>query len=597
MCVFTTVFRNTFSKTMKRYSTYLLLVILALIVASRASYAQTLSSNTVKYKLTYDSGTQKYTVWVHPDYSTPNVINSNANEFSATAQVSLKVPKSFIIQNITDIRGTWAKDPRKLGDPIAEPAFASETYDSTARYYAIGKSPNETDLGAFVVGDSVALFTFEGNDCFGPVAILTPNDPFVQAADNAASLNVRGSFFSRSGQVSGGNVVPLEQFIDKKGQDADCRQNPQIGVSKLVTGVVNNNDGTFTIAFRIKAVNTGDVTLSNFQVFDTLSNTFPSPAAFSIATAVSAAPPTVVNPSFSGTGSQTNLLAGSASLVPGDSILLSFAVRVNPGTSSNNVTYVNTAWGQGSANGLIVRDKSTTGPNVDPDNNGNPGDNEVPTPIIITRNADIALQVSVNNQLPQLSDNVTLRLVARNEGQVALTGVEVKDLVPSGFIFGSSSGTGTYVPGTWTIGNIAVGDSVVINLTFQVVTTGVQYYTAEVSKMDQGDVDSSPDNGVETEDDFGRTCVSVPILLCPSQAIVLSIPQGLTNIQWFRNGSPLPNETNPSVTVTSGGNYTFIASNSSCPTGGCCPIIVAEGDCCPVNICVPVVITRTRRGQ
>lgn len=582
---------------MKRYSTFLLLVFVVWVGTVFSAYSQTLSSNTVKYKLTYDLSTEVYTVWVHPDYATPNVNNSNNNEFSSTAQVSLKVPKNFVIQNITDIRGFWDQNPRKLGDPVAEPTLASETYDSTARYYAIGKAPIETNLGPFIVGDSVALFTFKGNACLGPVAILAPDDPFVQASLNATALNVRPSFYSRSGQPAGGNTVPLEQLIDKKGPDADCRREPQIGVSKFVTGIVDNNDGSYNIAFQIKVVNTGDVDLTNVQVFDTLSKTFPAPATFSLASAVTTVPPTAVNAGFTGTGNNTNLLAGTANLAIGDSILLNFTVKLTPGVNTPSISYQNSAWGEGTFRNQTVRDQSTTGRKVDPDNNGDPGDNSTPTPIILNQNADVALNVTVSNQQPQLLDNVTIRLVARNEGQVPLTGIVVSDVFPSGFTLEGSSGDGTYTPGTWTVGNIAVGDSAVITLTVKVVTTGVQYYTAEVSAQGQSDIDSSPNNGIETEDDFGRICVSVPILLCPSQAIVLSVPQSLTNIQWFLNGVAIQNATNPDVTITAAGTYTFTASNSSCPTGGCCPIIVVEGDCCPVNICVPVVITRTRRVQ
>lgn len=572
------------------------LLALLLLVGLTHTFAQ-LSSNTVKYKLTYDVSTEVYTVWIHPDYATPNVNNSNTNEFSSTAQVSLKVPKNFVIQNITDIRGFWEKTPRKLGDPAIEPALANETYDSTARYYAIGKAPVETNLGAFSVGDSVALFTFKGNACLGPVGILDANDPFISASANATSLNVRASFYSRSGQPGGGNVVPLEQYIAKKGPDPNCRREPQIGVSKLVTGITNNNDGSYSVGFRVKVVNTGDVALANIQVFDTLSKTFPAPATFAVTSGVSTVPSVAVNTSFSGTGVNTNLLAGTANLASRDSILLNFVVRVVPGANSGTVAYSNTAWGQGSFNNQVFRDRSTTGQNVDPDGNGNPGDNGEPTPIVLNQNADIALSVSVSNKLPQLNDPVVIRLVARNEGQVPLTGVVVKDVLPSGFSVTGSTGSGSYVPGTWTIGSIAVGDSAVLNLSVNLIVTGVQYYTAEVSGMNQTDIDSSPDNGIETEDDFGRVCVSVPVLLCPSQSIVLSIPQGFNSIQWFKDGVQIPNETNPTVTVSSAGTYTFTASNSTCPTGGCCPIIVVEGDCCPVNICVPVVITRVRRIQ
>ncbi|MBU1821342.1 MAG: DUF11 domain-containing protein [Bacteroidetes bacterium] len=553
--------------------------------------AQTLSSNTVKYKLTYNKGTEVYTVWVHPDYNTPNANNSNTNEFSATAQVSLKVPRQFVIQNITDINGFWEKIPRKLGDPVVEPALASETYDSTARYYAIGKAPIESNLGKFSIGDSVALFSFQGNNCFGPVSILAPQDPFVQAAFNASSLNVRGSFYSRSGQPGGGNVTPLEQFIAKKGPDAFCDDNAQIGAAKRVVSVVNNNNGSYDITFEIKAVNTGSVALTNVQLYDTLSKTFPSPATFSLVGGITTVPAVPVNGSFTGAGSNTNLLSGSSSLAPGAAILASFTVRVVTASSS----FQNVAWGEGTFNGTKVRDKSTDGNNADPDGNGNPGDNGLPTPIVINQNTDVALFVSVSNKLPQVNDVVTIKVVVKNEGQVTATGVAVKDALPVGLDLTNATGDGSYTAGNWTIGNIAVGDSAELFLTVKVVSMGVQYYTAEVSAMNEPDVDSSPNNGVETEDDFGRTCVSAPITLCSSQAVELSVPAGSSSIQWSRNGTPIPNETGTSLTVTKGGTYTFSSTNSTCPTGGCCPIIVEEVDCCPVQICVPVVITRTKR--
>ncbi len=561
------------------------------------SFSQALSTNTVKYKLTYNVSTQVYTVWVHPDYNSPNANNSNNSEFSATAQVSLKVPLTFVIQDITDIKGVWEKDPRKLGDPAIEPALGAETYDKASRYYAIGKAPVETNLGKFTVGDSVALFTFKGNGCLGPVSILAPADPFVAASINATSLNVRGSFYSRSGQPAGGNVTPLEQFIAKKGPDAFCDPNAQIGVAKELLSLIDNNNGSYNITYRIKVKNTGAVALANVQAFDTLSNTFPAPATFSLVGGVTTVPVLPVNGSFTGVGTGTGLLAGTSSLAAGDSILVNFTVRLTPGAGAVP-TYLNVAWGQGIFNGTVVKDISTNGNRVDSNGNGDPGDDVTPTPVLINQNqnADVAIFVSVSNKLPQVNDPVTLRVVLRNQGQVPATGLEVKDILPVGLDLTGSSGSGSYTAGTWTVGNLAVGDSAVLLLTVKVVSMGVQYYTAQVSKMNETDIDSSPNNGIETEDDFGRTCVSTPILLCANQAVEISVPAGFTSIQWFKDGTPLANQNAPKLTVITKGSYTFTSSNNSCPTGGCCPIIVQEVDCCPIQICVPVVITRVKRG-
>lgn len=561
-------------------------------------HAQTLSTNTVKYKLTYNAATEVYTVWVHPDYSTPNSNNTNESEFSATAQVSLKVPKAFVIQDITDVKGFWEKDPRKLGDPAVEPLLANETYDSTARYYAIGKAPFQTNLGKFTVGDSVALFTFKGNGCFGPISILAANDPFIQAAFNASSLNVRASFYSRSGQPTGGNEIPKEQFIAKKGPDANCSAESQIGVAKYITSVVDNLDGSFNVSYGVKVVNTGDVPLTNVQVYDTLSSTFPAPATITMVGGVTTTPSLPVNASFNGSGNNTGLLAGTSSLAVGDSVVLDFTLKVIPG-ANNPGPFINSAWGEGTFNGTKVLDQSSNGQEVDPDLNGDAGDNSAPTPVVLNPQgtADVALRVSVSNSLPQVNDSVTIRLVLENQGTIPATGLEVKDLLPNGVQYLGSNGNGSYVEGKWTIGTVAAGDSAVILLTIKVISMGAQYYTAEVSKMNETDVDSSPDNGLFAEDDFGRICISAPLLLCSNQTVEITSPPGAANIQWFRNGVLIPNATSAQLTVASAGSYTFTTSSDVCPAGGCCPIVVEAVDCCPVNICVPVIVTRVKRGN
>lgn len=399
------------------------------------AFSQTLSTNQVNYQLTYDINSQLYTVWVVPKYNTPNTNNIGSDEFGATAQVTLKVPAAFVISNITDIKGVWEKNPLKLG---SQAEFNSSGLDPNFRYYVIGKTPSETNYGAFVSGTPVSVFTFKGNDCFGPVGILAKNDPFVAAAKTFASLNTACSFYSRSGQAQSGNVTPLEQFVDKLGPDAECQ-------SKI----------------------------------------------------------------------------------------------------------------------------------------------------------DLSLKVATNNQQPGLDGNITLTVTVKNEGQNLATGVEVKDLLPAGMSFITfATATGNYsaVNRTWTIGSIPVGDSVILSIGAKVIQTGVQYYTAQVSKADQTDVDSTPDNNVESEDDFDRTCITVPAPICAGQVFELSIPNGYTNIQWFRNDQPIPNATTSTLEVTSAGSYRFTATNATCPAAGCCPYIFYEGDCCPTKpLCVPFTVKKLKK--
>lgn len=182
--------------------------------------AQT-SVNTVRYRLTYSASTTQYTVWVIPNYSTPNANNPLVNEFGATAQVTLKVPSSFVIEGITDVNGIWEKDPLKLG-PAQQSFFQGQGLDPLRSYYVIGKSASETNYGPFANGTAIPLFRFRSNACLGIVQVIDPTDPFVSVADQVLALNTAPSFYSRSGQPSGGNQTPLEQYIGQDGPGANC---------------------------------------------------------------------------------------------------------------------------------------------------------------------------------------------------------------------------------------------------------------------------------------------------------------------------------------------------------------------------------------
>jgi hypothetical protein len=175
--------------------------------------------------VTYNVTTGRYTAWVVPNYSTPNVApnanNTGNDEYGGTAQFTLKVPSSFSITNIQDLAGTWDKNSIRLGPGNPNQSYAA-SLDPNYNYFVIGKAPNEVNYGKFTAGVPVALFSFAGNGCFGEITPLPAGDPFIAAADDALSLNVANSFYSRSGQPAGGNQAPLEQFRNITGPAAQC---------------------------------------------------------------------------------------------------------------------------------------------------------------------------------------------------------------------------------------------------------------------------------------------------------------------------------------------------------------------------------------
>ena len=108
----------------------------------------------------------------------------------------------------------------------------------------------------------------------------------------------------------------------------------------------------------------------------------------------------------------------------------------------------------------------------------------------------------------------------------------------------------------------------------------------------EGVADNADDDG--GEDDIDRQCFSVPIKLCVGQAVDVQVPSNYTGIVWKdAQGNIVPSSSNL-VTFTKAGTYTFTATNGSCPTGGCCPVIVEEINCCPAEICIPFTIKKKR---
>ncbi|MES2518629.1 MAG: T9SS type A sorting domain-containing protein [Bacteroidota bacterium] len=180
-----------------------------LFVSFSSVQAQTESDLKTKYMITYDQVKDVFTAWIVPTYDTPNFNNPDTEEKGATAQFSLKVPRGFTLTSLTDLKGTWEKMPTRIG---SQKGFLKANVDPQFEYYIIGKGNVETNYGTFKTGEPIAIFTFKGTGGDATkVAVLENNDPFVEIADKQFSLNVRNSFYSRSGQTTKSSAKPLEQ--------------------------------------------------------------------------------------------------------------------------------------------------------------------------------------------------------------------------------------------------------------------------------------------------------------------------------------------------------------------------------------------------
>lgn len=138
---------------------------------------------------------------------------------------------------------------------------------------------------------------------------------------------------------------------------------------------------------------------------------------------------------------------------------------------------------------------------------------------------DIALLKMVDDDNPNVGDDIDFTLTLSNDGPSTATGVQVTDLLPAGLTFRdftASQGSYNQSTGLWNVGSLA-DDAVAtlrIGVTVQNVRTVVN--SAEVTALDQFDLDSTPGNDVAGEDDQASVQIQ-------TQVADLSLTKSVTN--------------------------------------------------------------------
>jgi len=126
--------------------------------------------------------------------------------------------------------------------------------------------------------------------------------------------------------------------------------------------------------------------------------------------------------------------------------------------------------------------------------------------------ADLSITKTVvdNDLMPNVGEEITFQIVVNNDGPDTATGVEVIDLLPSGFDFilqAATSGLYNETTGIWNVGTVQSGDSqtLFIDVLINEPTgaDGEYYNTAQIIASDVQDPNSTPNNddGDQSEDD------------------------------------------------------------------------------------------------
>ncbi len=189
-------------------------------------------------------------------------------------------------------------------------------------------------------------------------------------------------------------------------------------------------------------------------------------------------------------------LAGTGSVAAGASGNVSFAVTVVDPIPEGMTEIEDTA---------TIADDHAINPDPTPANNVATDTDTIPQ-------ADLSLTKTVDDSTPDAGQVVVFTFTVSNAGPDDATTVKVTDALPATLTYVTSSPNagGSYNPAThiWTVGTVASGGSQSMTLSALVAGSATATNVAEVGHADQGDVDSTPANGVDTEDDYATATVS-----------------------------------------------------------------------------------------
>ena len=166
---------------------------------------------------------------------------------------------------------------------------------------------------------------------------------------------------------------------------------PALGVAKNVVSVVPAEGGRLTVTYSIPVRNYGSVNLTNLQLTENLSTTFGT-TPFTVTSVTSPNGDLSPNRNYNGT-TDINLLTGTDTLAAGQTKTLQLVVTITPPDNTSR-TYENQVQGTAQSPSGSVSDLSQNGINPDPDNNNNPTDNNVPTPVAVGANLRLVKRIT-----------------------------------------------------------------------------------------------------------------------------------------------------------------------------------------------------------
>ncbi|WP_282085892.1 PKD domain-containing protein [Aquimarina algiphila] len=309
----------------------------------------------------------------------------------------------------------------------------------------------------------------------------------------------------------------------------------------LIKRVVDNDITPFTgteITFEVRVTNDGPALATGVSVTDLLPNGYDF----------------VLYSSTAGVYDETTGIWNIGTIPSGDTETLLIDVLVNETGNYTNVAQV-------TASGVLDLD-STPNNNILAEDDQ---DEVVVTPVLTPR-IDLSVTKIADDLTPNVGGTITFTMTVTNDGPSNATNVVVTDLLASGYQYVSSTVTvGTYEPlnGSWTIGNLANSVTQTLTITANVLAMGDYTNVVEVTDATENDIDSTPANNDDTEDDQ-VTIEPIPISVSDlrvTKSVNNATPQVGSDIQFtiLLENLGLSSDRNIVVTDLLPTGYTFVS--------------------------------------
>jgi len=129
----------------------------------------------------------------------------------------------------------------------------------------------------------------------------------------------------------------------------------------------------------------------------------------------------------------------------------------------------------------------------------------------VSETADLSLIQTIDNLNPVVGDTIQITLSITNSGPGTASGIQIRNLLPSGLTFNSFNAIqGSYdaTTGIWDLGNMRNGISRELTISATVNQNKRYSIDSEVIAVAETDPDSIPNNGSNNEDDFVSTVLN-----------------------------------------------------------------------------------------